>query len=158
MGLLVDGTRHDRWRDTQPHGGRFVCAESQFRSWVTEDGSAGPTGKGSFDACPDRYHLYVSYACPWAHRKLIFRSLKGLEHLVGISVAEPDKLDTGWKFDPGDWGPAANLHSAPRIPEAGEEIGRLYAYEASFADLFAALDWLKTRLDQSGETKSNQLD
>jgi putative glutathione S-transferase len=100
MGLLVDGVWHDQWYDTGATGGRFVRRESQFRSWVTPDGGPGPTGEGGFRAERDRYHLYVSLACPWAHRAIIFRRLKGLEDAVGMSVVHWLSREHGWTFDP----------------------------------------------------------
>jgi len=78
--------------------GEFVRSESSFRSWVTKDGSAGPTGEGDFAAEPGRYHLYVSYACPWAHRTLIFRTLKGLEDVISVSVVHPLMPAESWVF------------------------------------------------------------
>ena len=99
MGLLVDGTWHDQWYDTASTGGRFVRKYSAFRSWLTADGSAGPDGKGGFAAEPGRYHLYVSLACPWAHRTLIMRALKGLESMIDISVVSWLMLEHGWTFD-----------------------------------------------------------
>ncbi|WP_017326436.1 glutathione S-transferase family protein [Synechococcus sp. PCC 7336] len=102
MGLLVDGIWHDQWYDTKSTGGRFVRKASQFRHWVTPDGSPGPTGKGGFKAEGDRYHLYVSHACPWAHRTMIFRALKGLEDLISISVVNWYMAEKGWTFDPAD--------------------------------------------------------
>ncbi len=98
MGLLVEGKWHDTWYDTESTGGAFKRSAAQFRNWLTADGSAGPSGKGGFKAEPARYHLYVSYACPWAHRTLIFRELKGLSDLVTVSVVHPDMLDKGWTF------------------------------------------------------------
>jgi putative glutathione S-transferase len=98
MGLLVEGKWQDRWYETASSGGRFVRAESQFRNWVTPLGDAGPSGEAGFAAAADRYHLYVSLACPWAHRTLVFRTLKGLEDLVGVTVVDPDMLDQGWSF------------------------------------------------------------
>ena len=88
MGLLIDGQWHDRWYDTKATDGRFVRTEAQFRSWITADGSPGPSGDGGFKAEPDRYHLYVSHACPWAHRTLIYRVLKGLEDMISVSVVD----------------------------------------------------------------------
>jgi len=98
MGLLVDGQWRDQWYDTDKNGGKFKRQESRFRNWVTVDGAAGPSGVGGFAAEPDRYHLYVSYACPWAHRTLVFRSLKQLEGLIGVSVVEPLMLEHGWEL------------------------------------------------------------
>ncbi len=100
MGLLVDGTWHDQWYDTDSTGGRFVRSDSQFRNWVTPDGSAGPTGEDGFEPEAGRYHLYVSLACPWANRTLILRSLKGLEDAIGLSVVNPYMGENGWTFEP----------------------------------------------------------
>ncbi|CUS49262.1 MAG: putative glutathione S-transferase [Idiomarinaceae bacterium HL-53] len=101
MGLLVDGKWQDKWYDTEKTGGKFVRSESQFRNWVTKDGSAGPTGEAGFQAESGRYHLYVSYACPWAHRTLIFRKLKGLEPHITYSTVTPEMLENGWEFGDG---------------------------------------------------------
>lgn len=101
MGLLVDGTWQDRWYDTGASGGRFVRGDSQFRNWVMPDGAPGPSGEGGFPAEPGRYHLYVSLACPWAHRTLIFRTLKGLEDAIGVSVVHWHMAEQGWTFAPG---------------------------------------------------------
>ncbi len=98
MGLLVDGQWQDQWYDTSKSGGRFVRSAAQFRNWVTADGSPGPSGSGGFEAEPGRYHLYVSLACPWAHRTLIFRKLKGLEELIDVSVVHWHMGDHGWTF------------------------------------------------------------
>lgn len=102
MGLLVDGVWQDQWYDTTSTGGRFVRKASQFRHWITPDGSPGSTGKGGFKAESGRYHLYVSYACPWAHRTLIFRALKGLEEVISLSVVHWLMGDRGWTFAPGE--------------------------------------------------------
>lgn len=101
MGLLIDGEWHDRWYDTDGNEGRFKRSESQFRHWVTADGSPGPTGDGGFRAEPGRYHLYVSLACPWAHRTLIFRRLKGLEAMIDVSVVNWLMGKQGWTFEVG---------------------------------------------------------
>jgi putative glutathione S-transferase len=98
---LIDGEWRDQWYDTKSTGGAFQRQESQFRNWVTADGSVGPTGTGGFKAESGRYHLYVSHACPWANRALIFRSLKGLEDHIGVSAVHPDMLGDGWTFDTG---------------------------------------------------------
>lgn len=98
MGLLVDGKWVDQWYDTEKHGGRFVRESARFRHWITADGSAGPDGEGGFKAEPDRYHIYFSYACPWAHRTLIFRKLKQLESVISASPVDPDMLENGWQF------------------------------------------------------------
>ncbi|WP_420326427.1 glutathione S-transferase family protein [Mameliella sp.] len=99
MGQLVDGTWHEGWYDTGKTGGKFVRSESSWRNWITADGAPGPTGEGGFKAEAGRYHLYVSYACPWAHRALIFRQLKGLQDLITVSAVHPDMLGDGWTFD-----------------------------------------------------------
>lgn len=99
MGKLVDGAWHDVWYETKSNDGAFVRADAKFRSWITTDGTPGPTGDGGFKAEADRYHLYVSYACPWAHRTLMFRKLKGLEDLITVSVVDPEMLSDGWTFD-----------------------------------------------------------
>lgn len=104
MGLLVDGKWTDQWFDTKSTGGKFVRSASQFRNWITPDGSAGPSGTGGFTAEPDRYHLYVSYACPWAHRALIFRELKGLGDYITVSAVHPDMMDRGWTFQTDAYG------------------------------------------------------
>lgn len=96
MGQLVDGKWHDTWYDTASTGGAFKRSTAGFRNWVTADGSAGPSGTGGFNAESGRYHLYVSLACPWAHRTLIFRALKGLTDHIDISVVHPDMLNDGW--------------------------------------------------------------
>ena len=101
MGLLVDGQWQDKWYDTEASGGRFVREDAGFRNWVTADGSAGPTGVGGFKAEANRYHLYVSLACPWAHRTTIYRKLKGLEDMISLSVVHPFMGDKGWTFAEG---------------------------------------------------------
>jgi putative glutathione S-transferase len=101
MGLLVDGQWQDKWYDTDASGGRFEREDAGFRNWVTTDGSAGPTGKGGFKAEANRYHLYVSLACPWAHRTTIYRKLKGLEDIISMSVVHPFMGDKGWTFAEG---------------------------------------------------------
>ena len=98
MGQLVDGEWHDTWYDTSKTGGKFERSTAGFRNWVTADGSAGPSGEGGFKAESGRYHLYVSLACPWAHRTLIFRALKGLADHIGISIVHPEILSDGWTF------------------------------------------------------------
>jgi putative glutathione S-transferase len=98
MGLLVDGVWKDQWYDTASTGGRFVRTTTRFRNWVTPDGNPGPSGEGGFPAKRGRYHLYVALACPWAHRTLIFRKLKGLEDVVSVSVVEPLMGADGWVF------------------------------------------------------------
>jgi putative glutathione S-transferase len=102
MGTLIDG----KWRDAPPNlnesDGAFVRKESAFRNWITADGRAGPTGTDGFAAEPGRYRLYVSLACPWAHRTLIFRRLKGLDDMIPISVTHWLMADQGWTFEPAD--------------------------------------------------------
>ncbi|MBE9153797.1 glutathione S-transferase family protein [Cyanobium sp. LEGE 06113] len=102
MGLLVEGVWRDQWYDTSQSGGRFERSRAAFRHWITPDGQAGPSGQAGFEAEPGRYHLYVSLACPWAHRTLIVRALKGLETLIPVSVVHWFMGDQGWTFNPGE--------------------------------------------------------
>ncbi len=98
MGMLVEGVWKDVWYDTKETKGHFKRSASQFRNWITADGEAGPSGKSGFKAEKDRYHLYVSLACPWAHRTLIFRKLKKLEDYISVSVVDALMLENGWEF------------------------------------------------------------
>jgi glutathionyl-hydroquinone reductase len=98
MGLLVDGVWQDEQHIARTPGGRFVRPTTRFRNWVTQDGSLGPTGEGGFAAARERYHLYVALPCPWAHRTVIMRMLKGLEDVVSMSVLEPLYGPHGWQF------------------------------------------------------------
>lgn len=116
MGLLVDGKWHDVWYDTKASKGRFVRSESQFRNWVTPDGASAPSGREGFRAEPGRYHLYVGFACPWAHRTLILRKLKGLESLISISAVHCYMGAEGWTFAPGP----------ETIPDSINHVQRLY--------------------------------
>jgi hypothetical protein len=94
MGLLVDGEWKDQWYDTKSTGGKFKRQDAAFRNWLSKDKDA------EFPAEAGRYHLYVSYACPWAHRTLIFRALKGLEDMISVSVVHWRMLENGWEFSP----------------------------------------------------------
>ena len=100
MGLLIDGHWRDQWYDTGDNG-RFQREDAQRRNWITADGAAGPDGEAGFKAEAGRYHLTVSLACPWAHRTLIFRKLKGLEDAISLSVVHYHMGSEGWTFDPG---------------------------------------------------------
>lgn len=100
--------------------GEFVRAPSEFRNWVTQDGTAGPTGSGGFKAEPGRYHLYVAYNCPWAHRTLIFRALKKLEDVISISVAHPQRTPEGWSFLLNDANSSDGLNGFYYLKEAYE--------------------------------------
>lgn len=101
MGALVDGVWQHQPLLPMSRDGRFIRKDSAFRNWITPDGSPGPTGTGGFKAEPGRYHLYVSLACPWAHRTLIFRKLKGLEEMIDVSVVNWLMLEHGWTFKEG---------------------------------------------------------
>jgi len=98
MGLLIKGQWYDQWYDTEKHQGEFVRSAAQFRNWVTAHGEPGPSGSGGFAAEADRYHLYVSMACPWASRTLIFRELKSLGDFIGVTRVAPDMLENGWEI------------------------------------------------------------
>jgi len=115
MGLLVDGVWQDKWYDSKD--GRFERQASKFRNWVTADGAAGPTGTGGFKAEAGRYHLYVSLACPWAHRTIIFRKLKGLEPLISMSVVSPDMLHDGWTFNTAEGSTGDDVNGKQKLSE-----------------------------------------
>jgi putative glutathione S-transferase len=104
MGLLVEGQWSSEWYDTSKSDGKFVRDSARFRNWITVDGAPGPTGAGGFTPDSGRYHLYVSYACPWAHRTLIFRHLKGLDEHISVSVVHPLMLENGWTFETDEFG------------------------------------------------------
>ncbi len=110
MGLFIDGVWHDQWYDTGKSRGRFEREATRFRHFVTPDGAPGPSGEGGFAAERGRYHLYVSLACPWAHRTLIFRALKKLDDAISVSVVSPLMGAQGWTFaqDEGSSGDAVN--------------------------------------------------
>jgi len=112
MGMLIKGELADNWLEKEIDEGEFKRMESTFRHWVTVDGSAGPAGDEGFKAEANRYHLYVSHACPWAHRTVIFRKLKKLENIIGLSIVEPEMLQQGWTFS-----------------EEGEYVDHLYGYK-----------------------------
>lgn len=101
MGQLVDGVWRDEWYDTRATGGRFERPQTRFRSWITPDGEPGPDGREVLPAEPGRYHLTVSYACPWAHRTLLVRALRGLQEVIGLSVVHWRMLENGWTFEDG---------------------------------------------------------
>lgn len=111
MGLLIDGEWHDRWYNTKDQGGRFVRQDAAFRDWIRADGST------AFKPEPNRYHLYVALACPWAHRTLIFRKLKGLQDVIGVSVVDPLMMEKGWVFSDGPGCVADNINGARRLSE-----------------------------------------
>jgi putative glutathione S-transferase len=127
MGLLVDGKWHDVWYDTAKTEGRFVRKGASFRSWVSPDGTAGPSGVGGFAAERGRYHLYVSLACPWAHRTLIFRKLKGLEDLISLSVVNPFMGSHGWTFDAAPGVIADEVNGASFLYEVYLKADRSYS-------------------------------
>ncbi len=108
MGLLIKGVWHDKWYDTDADKGRFVRRQSQFRNRITPDGQ----GYGGFKAEAGRYHLYVSLACPWAHRTLIYRAIKGLEDMISLSVVHPFMGQYGWSFEEGEAVIADSIHGA----------------------------------------------
>ena len=98
MGLLQQGKWVDKWYDTKNNDGEFRRQDSHFRRWLTANGAAGPNGEQGFKAEKGRYHLYVSLACPWAHRTLIFRALKGLQDYIDVTAVKPIMLENGWEL------------------------------------------------------------
>ncbi len=117
MGQLVDGKWEDVWYDTKSTKGKFVRQSAAFRNWITASGEPGPDGEGGFQAELGRYHLYVSLACPWAHRTLIFRKLKGLEEAISVSVVNAYMGAEGWTFEPGDGVVADGVNNVSRLHE-----------------------------------------
>ena len=101
MGSLIEGKWVDKWRDTDSTGGHFVRPDAKVRNWITRDGDAGPTGDAGFKAEAGRYHLYIASSCPWAHRTMIFRTIKGLEDMISVSVVNPITHGDGWTFHDG---------------------------------------------------------
>ena len=110
MTALLKGQIYKEWLDKEIKEGEFIRDESIYRNWITADGSAGSSGKAGFKAEAGRYHLYISHACPWAHRTVIFRKLKSLENLIGLSVVEPEMLEQGWSFEKKDEGTADTVN------------------------------------------------
>jgi putative glutathione S-transferase len=131
MGMLVEGKWHDVWYDTKESRGRFVRSEAQFRNWITADGSPGPSGKGGFRAEPGRYHLYISRACPWAHRTMIFRKLKGLEEMISVSAVHSYMGAEGWTFEPGPGVIPDPINNAKRIYEVYLAADSIYSGRAT---------------------------
>ena len=119
MGLLVDGVWQDEQHSARTSDGRFVRPTTRFRNWVTEDGSPGPTGEGGFAAARGRYHLYVALPCPWAHRTVIMRMLKGLDDVVSMSVLEPLYGPHGWRF-------GTSLGTVPDSVNGASELAEIY--------------------------------
>ena len=115
MGLLVDGV----WQDdvSRTKDGHFIRPAAQFRNWVTPDGSAGPSGQAGFPAESGRYHLYVSLACPWAHRTIIFRKLKALENVISLSVVSPQVGREGWTFNKSEGSTGDDLNGKSKLSE-----------------------------------------
>jgi len=111
MGLLVNGKWSDTWYDTKKSDGNFEREAAQLRNWITADGQAGPSGSAGFKAESGRYHLYVSLACPWAHRTLIFRQIKGLSEHISVSVVSPDMLNEGWSFNKAEGSTGDSLYN-----------------------------------------------
>ena len=147
MGLLVDGVWHDKWYDTAETGGRFERSEARFRNWVTADGSAGPSGEGGFKAEPGRYHLYVSLACPWAHRTLIMRRLKGLDSMIDVSVVHWFMADQGWSFEQDDAATGDRLFASDFMRQIYTRADPLYSGRVTVPVL-----WDKAR----GKVASNE--
>jgi putative glutathione S-transferase len=132
MGLLVDGVWVDDSQDkTRFQDGRYHRANTSFRNWITPDGSAGPTGLDGFPAEAGRYHLYVSLACPWAHRTVIFRQLKGLENVISMSVTSWNMHERGWTFDTAAGSSGDSINGRETIPDVYVLADRKYTGRAS---------------------------
>ena len=127
MGILIDGQWQNIWYPTEETQGRFVRSAAQFRNWITADGSAGPSGRAGFKAEAERYHLYVSYACPWANRTLIFRKIKGLEKMISFSVVHWHMAEEGWTFNDGEGVIADPLFNAAYLREIYLQANHSYS-------------------------------
>jgi putative glutathione S-transferase len=136
MGLLIDGVWHDRWYDTQSTGGRFERQASAFRNWITPDGAPGPSGDGGFAAAADRYHLYVALACPWAHRTLVMRRLKGLEAMLPVTVVHWHMAEQGWTFRAEDGADADPLFGADHLHQIYTRADPNYTGRVTVPTLF----------------------
>jgi putative glutathione S-transferase len=117
MGVLVEGVWRDEQYGERAPTGRFLRPATRFRNWITEDGGPGPTGTDGFAAARGRYHLYVAHACPWAHRTVIMRMLKGLEDLISMSVVEPLYGPHGWRFGDSPGAIADSVNGASELAE-----------------------------------------
>jgi putative glutathione S-transferase len=115
MGLLIDGVWQQDGQRTKD--GHFIRPTPRYRNWVTPDGSPGPTGEGGFEAASGRYHLYVSLACPWAHRTVIFRKLKALENVISMSAVSPDMLQDGWTFNKEEGSTGDDVNGKSKLSE-----------------------------------------
>ncbi len=128
MSLMINGVlRDDDWFEASNQQGEYIRKDSQFRNWITVDGSAGPTGEAGFKAEPGRYHLYVSHACPWAHRTLIFRKLKKLEDVISVDVVHPHMGYEGWSFGKYPGATGDSNHSARFLHELYRRAQRDYS-------------------------------
>jgi len=131
MGQLVDGKWETVVIDPRKQDGKFKRADAAFRNWITRDGSPGPSGEGGFKAEPGRYHLYVSYACPWAHRTLIVRELKGLAKVIDVSVVHWFMDHNGWSFETGDGATGDSLLGKAQMHEIYTQARDDYTGRAS---------------------------
>ena len=131
MGLLVDGQWQTHNQRLSDDGGKYQRSAAKFRNWITADGSAGASGSAGFKAEPGRYHLYVSLACPWAHRTMILRKLKGLEEMIGLSVVHWFMAENGWSFEEGDGVIADPISSASYIHNVYTRADPEYSGRAS---------------------------
>ncbi len=117
MGVLIEGVWHAVEPQRKDTGSQFIRATTEFRHWITRDGAPGPSGSGGFTAAPGRYHLYLSAACPWAHRTIIMRQLKGLQDLISTSVTHWHMAENGWTFAPGPGVVADPINQADYVYE-----------------------------------------
>jgi glutathionyl-hydroquinone reductase len=115
MGLLIDGVWQQDGQRTKD--GHFIRPTPRYRNWVTPDGAPGPTGEGGFEAASGRYHLYVSLACPWAHRTVIYRKLKALENVISMSAVSPDMLQDGWTFNKEEGSTGDDVNGKSKLSE-----------------------------------------
>ena len=127
MSLMINGEVSADWFESEQENGEFVRQDSQFRDWITRDGAPGPSGEGGFKAEAGRYHLYVSLACPWAHRTLIFRALKGLDENVSVDIVHPHMRPEGWHFGAFEEATASNLYGHHHLHEVYRRAASQYS-------------------------------
>ncbi len=150
MGFLITGKWHDKWRDTEAKDGSFVRPDAKVRNWITATGEPGPSGEGGFKAEAGRYHLYIAHSCPWAHRAIIFRLLKGLEDMISVSVVNAISGNNGWTFEAGHGVVPDPEYSAAFLYEIYQQSDSAYTGQVTVPTLWDKVE-KKLVSNESGE-------